>query len=142
MDEEVALESGAVLGTSVAEGEFQRFAESMDLDLDTKRMSAQELGEFEGLKRHVIRAMEQGRLVIDDKGQPVYTPKLGDTKPITFYEPDGAVLMSADKKKAGENVAKTYAAMGAMTKTSAQRFSDMKGRDLKVCQALYLLFLA
>jgi hypothetical protein len=142
MSEEEQVADGRVIATSVAEAEFERFAESMDLDLDVSRMDAKELDEFKGLKRVVVRAMEHGRLVIDDKGQPIYTPQLGDSKPITFHEPDGAVLLSGDKKKAGENVAKTYAQMAAMTKTSAERFANMKGRDLKVCQALYLLFLA
>jgi hypothetical protein len=142
MSEEEQLTAGRSIAPSVAESEFARFAESMDLDLDTARMDAKELDEFKGLKRVVVRAMELGRLVIDEKGQPVYSPQLGETKPITFYEPDGAVLMSADKKKAGESVAKLYTAMGAMTKTSAERFASMKARDLKVCQALYLLFLA
>ena len=133
--------SEQVIATEVAEAEFLRFVEEMDLDVDEKHMSAEELDAFRGQKRKLILAMEAGRLVIDEKGQPVYTPQLGDTKSITFYEPDGAVLMSMDKKKAGENVAKTYATMGAMTKTSAERFANMRGRDLKVCQALYLLFL-
>jgi hypothetical protein len=142
MSEEAALQGNQVCATSVAEDEFARFASEMDLDLSVERMDAKELDEFKSLKRVVIRALELGRLIIDESGQPVYTPQVGDKKPITFFEPDGAVLMSADKKKAGENVAKTYTAMGAMTKTSADRFANMKGRDLKVCQALYLLFLA
>lgn len=142
MSEEVALQGNQVVSESVAEDEFSRFAESMDLDIDEKRMNAEEAQAFKGLKRTVTRSIELGRLVVDDNGQPVYTPQLGDRKPITFYEPDGSALLSADKKKAGENVAKTYAAMAAMTRTSPERFANMKGRDLKVCQALYLLFLA
>jgi hypothetical protein len=142
MSEEEQLTDGHTIVPSVAESEFARFAEAMDLDLDVARMDANELDQFKGLKRAVIRAMEFGRLVIDEKGQPIYTPQLGDTKPITFYEPDGAVLLSSDKKKAGEGTAKMYAQMAAQTKTNADRFANMKGRDLKVCQALYLLFLA
>ena len=142
MSEENAAQAEQVIATSVAEDEFARFIESMDLDAEEAHMTTEERDAFRGLKRTVLRAMCTGRLVIDDKGQPVYTPQIGNTKPITFHEPDGASIMSMDKKKAGENVAKTYAAMGAMTKTDASRFAEMKGRDLKVCQALYLLFLA
>jgi hypothetical protein len=143
MSEEIAANARQVIATSVAEDEFARFVEAMDLDVNETQMTSEERDAFRGLKRTILRAMEACRLVIDDNGQPVYTPQVGNnTKPITFYEPDGAALMSMDKKKAGENVAKTYAAMGAMTKNDASRFAEMKGRDLKVCQALYLLFLA
>lgn len=142
MSEEIAAQAGQVVATSVAEDEFARFVEAMDLDVDTVHMEASELDGFKSCKRAVIRAMESGRLVIDDKGQPVYTPQVGDTKPITFHEPDGASILSMDKKKSGENVAKTHAAMAAMTKTSAEKFAKMAGRDLKVCNAIYLLFLA
>lgn len=142
MSEEIAARAGQVVATEVAEDEFAKFTEAMDLDVNETQMTTEERDAFRGLKRTILRAMESGRLTIDDSGQPVYRPQIGNTKPITFHEPDGASIMSMDKKKAGENVAKTYAAMGAMTKTDASRFAEMKGRDLKVCQALYLLFLA
>jgi hypothetical protein len=142
MSEEIALQGNQVVAASVAEDEFMRFVTAMDLDIDESRMSAEEAQAFKGLRRTFTRAVEQGRLVVDDDGQPIYTPQIGNKQPITFHEPNGAVLMSADKKKQGENVAKTYAAMGAMTKTNAERFANMSGRDLKVCQAIYLLFLA
>lgn len=129
------------IATEVAEAEFQRFAEAMDLDTNVERMDEEDKTAFNNQKRRVVRAIEDGNLVVDDKGQPVFTPQLGDTTPITFYEPTGASLMSMDKKKANENVAKVFGTLGDMTKTSAGRFAALKGRDVKVCQALYLLFL-
>lgn len=132
--------SELVVAASVAEDEFQRFADAMDLDVDVERMDKDDRDAFGRNKRRITRAIELGRLVIDDKGQPVYTPQNGAT--ITFYEPSGASLLSMDKKKDGENVAKTYATMADMTRTSAERFSSMPARDLKICQSLYLLFLA
>jgi len=130
------------IAPEVAEAEFARFAAAMDLDVDVERMDGDDKENFTKQKRRVTRAIEHGHLVVDDKGQPIFTPQLGDTSPITFFEPTGSALMSMDKRKEGENVAKTYATMGEMTKTSAARFSAMNGRDLKVCQALYLLFLS
>lgn len=129
------------VATEVAEAEFARFTEAMDLDTDIERMDGDDQAAFKNQKRRVVRAIEDGHLVVDDKGQPIFTPQLGDTSPITFFEPTGASLMSMDKKKANENVAKVFATLGDMTKTSAARFSAMKGRDVKLCQALYLLFL-
>ena len=130
------------VATDVAESEFERFTEAMDLDVDTSRMDKDEAESFRQLKRKVTRAIENGHLVVDDKGRPVYTPQIGDKSPITFYEPTGVSLLAVDKKKAGENVAKTYATMADMTQTDAKTFASMNARDLKVCQAIYLLFLA
>lgn len=129
------------VATEVAEAEFERFAEAMDLDTNVERMDDDDKAAFGNQKRRVVRAIEDGHLVVDDKGQPIFTPQLGDTTPITFYEPTGASLMSMDKRKANENFAKVFGTLADMTKTSAARFAALKGRDIKVCQALYLLFL-
>lgn len=131
------------IAEEVAESEFERFALAMDLDTNVDKMSVDVATGFTELRRVVTRAMQRGSVVIDEKGQPVFTPQYDkDVTPVTFYESSGAALMSMDRKKDGEHVAKKFTAMGAMTKTSALRFSSMDMRDLKVCQAFYLLFLA
>lgn len=130
-----------VVAKDVAEAEFQRFAEAMDLDLDQSRMTADDISSFAEQKHKIIRAMMRNHLVVNQAGEMVYTPQLGDNAPITFYEPTGASLMAMDKVKRGEDTAKTYAFMADMTQTSVQRFSKMKSRDFRVCQAIALLFL-
>lgn len=129
-----------VLDTETAEKEFGRFLEAMDLDVDPKGMDDEDKRTFEESKRRVVRALEQGQLVIDDKGQPVFTPSAGGN-PITFYEPTGAALMAADQKRSGHNMAKMFATMGDMTRTNAALFAKMVARDVKVCLAVALLFL-
>jgi hypothetical protein len=129
------------IAPEVAEDEFQRFAEGMDLDVDPTGLSDEDKSSLEDSKRRIIRAMLKGQLVINEKCEPVFTPKSGG-KPITFYEPDGAALMATDMKKKGHDMAKTYAAMAAMTKENPTRFSSMPGRDLKVCTAIFALFMA
>lgn len=131
------------IAEEVALAEFMKIAEAMDLDTDVEKMSEEAAGGFVELRRVLIRAIQRGSLVVDDKGQPVFTPQYDkNTEPLTFYAPDGAVFSSMDKKKQSEPVAKKYTAMGGMTKTSAARFNAMDARDLKICQALYLLFLS
>lgn len=131
------------IAEEVAESEFQRFLLAMDLDSDVEKMSEEVAGGFVALRRVVIRAMQRRSLVIDDNGQAVFTPQYDkDATPVTFYVSDGSVLSSMDKKKENEQVLKKFTAMGVMTKTNAVRFSTMDVRDLKICQALYLLFLA
>lgn len=136
--EKVALE--------VAETEFTRWAESMDLlaKLDTTDMNADDKESFKQQKRPILDAIRFGRLVVDDAGQFVFTPQVGDDKsPITFFEPDGSSIMAMDKAgKSGENVHKQFAVLAAMTHQFVQRFSKMKQRDLVVCSAIMAFFLA
>lgn len=126
----------------VAEEEFNRFVERMDLDVDPADMDEDDRKGFVQQKDRVIAAIQSGALVISDKGEPTYTPqRTNDAEPITFYEPTGASLMAMDRKKKTEDIGKLYAAMGDMTKTHANVFSRMKMADLKVCMAITTLFL-
>jgi hypothetical protein len=136
--------AGKVVATEVAEQEFARFLEAMDLveKCDSKNLDADDAKSFLDVKRIIVGAMETGHLVIDDKGQPVYTAKLDDAGPIVFYEPDGAALMAIDQAKRGEDMKKAMRILSAMTKENPSRFAKMKLRDLKVCQAIQNLFLA
>lgn len=134
MKEKVALE--------VAEQEFNRFVEAMDLDVDPADMDEDDKKGFEQQRDRVVSAIQFGSLVISDSGEPVFTPQRSkDIDQITFHEPTGASLMAMDRKKKTEDVGKLYAAMGDMTKTHAGVFSKMKMADLKVCMAITTLFL-
>ena len=130
------------VATEVAVAEFERFAESMDLDIAPKGMDAEDQKALDDLKRKIVGAIERGSLVVDDKGQPVFTPQVGDREPITFYEPVGSTLTSMDQRKKGQDIAKMFVTLAAQTKQPVKRFADMAGRDIKVCQALITLFLA
>ncbi len=127
----------------VAEAEFERFAEAMDLDVEPEGMDDEDLSTFKACKRLMMREMLRGNLVIkEDTGEAAYTPKVGDTNELTFHEPDGAALMSMDRTKKGHDQKKLNALMGEMTHTSTARFSSMKQRDLRICSAITVLFLA
>ncbi len=134
----------SVVAREVAESELERFLEAMDLKerTDPSRLDAEERKNLTETKEDLIRAIMCGRLVINDDGCAVYTPKLGNTKAITFGEPSGAELMQMDKVKSGHTIAKQNALLGAMSGEGPQRFAVMKQRDLRVCGALLVLFLA
>ena len=128
----------------VAEQEFERFAEEMDLDLDTSSMDAEDLKAFNKQKNRIIRAIERGHLVINENGEAVYTPNNNRSKqgdPITFHERTGASLMAMDGKKKGHDVAKTYAVMADMCKVHPNVFAGLAGTDVKVCEALFALLM-
>jgi hypothetical protein len=129
--------------TELAEQEFDRFLEAMDLayKCDPSKMDAEDNKALDKHKLVIVTAIERGNLVIDEKGQPIFTPSTGGD-PITFFEPEGASFMASDTVKSGKDVEKTNAVLGAMTQQPAKRFAQMKGRDYKVCQSIFILFLA
>ena len=130
------------IAQEVAEIEFKRFVDLMDLDLNPADMDEEDRKGFSAEKNRLIKAIMCGSLIINENGEPIYTPqRIKDSTPITFYEPTGASLMAMDRKKRTEDVGKLYATMGDMTKTSSGIFSKMKMADLKVCTAITTLFL-
>ena len=128
----------------MAEQEFNRFAETMDLDVSTDGMSADDKRDFTIQRDRIIKVIQSGALVVNDDGCPVYTPQRAgaDVKPIIFYEPTGASYLAMDRRKVGEDMAKLFSTMADITKTSSGLFSKMKNGDLKVCMAITTLFLA
>ncbi len=128
----------------VAEADWERFLEAMDLKDKTEnpRLDDDDKKGLLEVKQIVIDAIRKGSLAINDKGQPVFTPRVGNTERVTFYEPTGAELMAMDRVKVGHSVARQNALMGALTQTSPVRFAGMALRDYRVCQAIVTLFLA
>lgn len=124
-----------------AEQEFERFADTMDLNVDTSSMDEDDLKGFNQQKDLVVLAIAKGSLVISDSGEPVFTPARSSNKtPITFHEPTGSTLMAMDRRKKGEEIGKVYSAMADMTRVDAKVFAQMSISDVKVCTALFTLF--
>lgn len=133
-----------VLSRDVALLEFDRFAEQMDLDLDPASMDEDDLAGFTKQKNRILKALQNGSLIINDAGEAVYTPKNPRSnydKPITFHERTGASLMAMDGKKKGHDMAKTYAIMGDMCKVHPNTFAGLAGIDVKVCEAVFALLM-
>lgn len=132
------------IALEVAEAEFVRFAESMDLDLDVSKMDAEDLATFTKTKDRLLRAMQRGALIINDNGEAVYTPQRPGSKhkdAITFHERTGASLMAMDGKKKGHDVAKTYAILADMCQVHPSTFAGLAGQDIKVCEGLFALLM-
>lgn len=133
-----SIDKAGKMPIEVAEAEFARFIDAMDLDVEVDFMDSEEERDFTREKRIFLRAVQAGNLVVDDEGRPVYTPKLGNTEPLVFNEYDGAALMASDGAKKGKDISKSYRVMASITKQTPARFARMKGRDLKVCTAIML----
>jgi hypothetical protein len=132
----------AKITTEVAESEFDRFLEAMDIDVDPKGMDDEDKKSYQTARRRLVEAIEEGWLAVDEKGQPIVTPRVGDDAgPITFREPTGASYLAMDQKKKDHDQAKLVAVMADMTGQPPVRFSKMANRDLKLCQSIVALFL-
>jgi hypothetical protein len=133
-----------VLAPEAAEAEFARWVSAMGLvrKLDTSRLNDEDAKSLADQKRLLLDAIEDGHLVVNDNGEFVYTPCVGDRSPLTFFEPTGASLMATDQVKSAALVQKQFNMLGAVTGTSAKRFALMKQRDLNVCLSILALFLA
>lgn len=130
------------LDLETAEAEFNRFADIMDLDVDPDTMTDEDKDSLSEHRRRLVKTLQNGALVINDLGEPVFTPRRSDNKePVNFYEPTGESLMSMDRKKKNADISKTFAILGSMTKTNPKRFSSMKYGDLKVCSSILGLFM-
>lgn len=128
----------------VAEAEFERFADEMDIDIDTADMDAEDLTAFNKMCKKVIVAIGRGSLVINETGEAIYTPQNERSKhkeAITFHERTGASLMAMDGKKKGHDVKKMYAVLGDMCKQHSSVFAGLVGTDVKVCESLFALLM-
>lgn len=129
------------VATKLAEEEFGKFIEAMELDVDPDGMDDEDKASFVSAKRVILKCIESNHLVVNEDGEPVYTPRKGDKSPITFHEPTGASYMAMDQKKKNHDMTKLYSVLADMTEEPIQRFAKMKARDTKVCQAIIGLFL-
>jgi len=136
------VENNFKVDSETAENEFNRFVDMMDLDLDATFMDEEDRKGLELQKRRIVRSIQSGALVINDEGEPVFTPqRSNEIEALTFHEPTGSAFMAMDKRKKNEDVSKMYAVMAEMSKVHSNVFSKLKGSDLKVCQAVVTLFL-
>ena len=137
------MNTETVVGLDVAEAEFDRFAEAMDLRVDEAAMDEETKADFKQHKDRFIQAVCAGQLAVNDDGEPVYKLKIpvGDTSALTFHEPEGAhyMAMSDGKKKRGD-MAQMYALLAAQCGVHINVFSKMKNRDLKMCTSMAALF--
>jgi hypothetical protein len=128
-----------VVAADVAAEEFNRWAEALDLDIAPEGMNEDDRRGFNEQKRLVIRAIEAGRLTINTEGLAVFKPRDKHEGAITFFEPNGAVVIKGRAQSDAERVA---GMVHKMTGEPMSRFEDMPVRDYKVCTAIVTLLLA
>jgi hypothetical protein len=132
------------ISSDMAEAEFDRFTEAMDLDIATDDMDQDDLTAFKKVKRRLLRAIGNGSLIINEDGEAEFMPQKDDSrydKALRFRQRTGGALMSMDSKKKGQDVAKTYAVMAQMCGVEQKVFARLLGEDGKVCEAIFTLLM-
>lgn len=126
-----------------AEHEFERFTEAMRLNRRLQRQrDADTQTVLDNAKENVICCIQNGWVEITQEGKLVFRPESSPDSPITFSQPKGKTLMTADMKKERENIAKLFLQLSHMTGETTGRFQDMPTYDLDVVQDIWLLFFA
>lgn len=126
----------------VAELEFDRFVDLMGIDLDPSTMDDEDKKGLVLQKSRIIKAIQRGSLVVNEKGEPVYTPqRKSGADSITFHCPTGAALMEMDKKQLNHDITKSITVLASISKTNQAVFSNMELPDLNVCTAILTVFL-
>lgn len=129
----------------VAEQELERYLEAMDLSarISLERCTdAEDRKSLEDLRWTLVQAIKEGHLVIREDGTAELHPKVGNTTPIHFPEPDGKAILAMDQAKKGHDGEKLAKLLGKWTGLNPAVFEAMKMRDFRVCSALVMLFLA
>ena len=131
------------LSVEAANAEFERFAETMDLDLDLQDMDEDEKSNFEKHKRVFCKALSTGHCVMGETAEPTVELKkpIGETKSLTFHEPTGESFLALDRGKKGQDMSKMFHMMSVLCGVDPSVFSKLAQRDLKVCQSIALIFL-
>lgn len=124
----------------VAEAEFDRMCSLRRVNIDPEDMTAEEYQSLLDVKRKVVRVIERGELVVNENGDPIFTPPVPGAKSLTFYRPTGATFMAMDGDDG--NQARLIRMITDMTRTAKGEIAKLEAPDYVVCSTLANLFLA
>lgn len=135
------------ISKEVANTDFENWADALGIDYDTSSMTDEDKSGFEKLKAPIIKAITDGRCVID--GNKIeYTIKtcakseglIG--KVVTIDPPSGGIYTGMDGFKETQIIHRLNGAMSAMTALDIGVFNKLDIRDYSFFRAVLQLFLA
>jgi len=139
-DDIVELADNEIMTLEMAQQEFDRWADEMDLEFETDIMGEETLDDFNFNRRKICRSLQRGDLIINAEGYAEYTPRIVTIdKPLVWKQLSGKTIAVVDGKKKNESVKKTFHAMAKLTGVHHSVFENMTGIDRKVCDVLFIL---
>lgn len=121
----------------VAAAEFERWAQTFEIDTDTDDMDKDSVGDFNAFKSKFLKRVQSGALKIDDEGVIEFTPR-GSSGAVRFPEPTGALLSARQDKD--NDVQALRRVLAQWTGTPAVRFAEMPLADFNFCAGLFSFF--
>ena len=145
MEETKAIGQKGKIAKEVAENEFNDWCEANMIDTDASDMNEDDEKAFYGLKKTIVNAVRDGRIVFDGRDIKYTiskcTPELAGQE-VTIPPAKGAVYLALDGFKKGQDIKRLHAALSQMTGLADGVFRKMDAADFKVFQAVFSLFLA
>lgn len=128
----------------VAEAEFERMCTARRVCTDVDQLDADDITGLDDIRKKVVRAIVAGDLVVEENGDPVYTPPVAGAKSLHFHKPTSATYMAMDGKSddAQGSHMRMVRAVTEMTRSNKGEISKLEAPDYQVCQSIAQLFLA
>ena len=140
-------ETKTKISKETANRDFENWADALGIEYDTDGMNAEEKADFERIKAPIIKAIVDGRCVVDGNSLE-YTIKTCAAaeglagRNVKIGAPSGAIYSGMDGYKETQNVHRLNGAMSAMTGLDVGIFPKLDLRDYSFFKAVVQLFLS
>ena len=139
-------ETKTKISKETANRDFESWADALGIEYDMDGMNTEEKADFERLKSPIIKAIVDGRCVVDGNSLE-YTIKTCAAeglvgRNVKIGAPSGAIYSGMDGYKETQNVHRLNGAMSAMTGLDVGIFPKLDLRDYSFFKAVVQLFLS
>lgn len=141
------IETKAKISKETANRDFESWADALGIEYDMDGMNSEEKADFERIKAPIIKAIVDGRCVVDGNSLE-YTIKTCVAaeglagRNVKIGAPSGAIYSGMDGYKETQNVHRLNGAMSAMTGLDVGIFPKLDLRDYSFFKAVVQLFLS
>lgn len=141
------IETKAKISKETANRDFESWADALGIEYDMDGMNSEEKADFERIKAPIIKAIVDGRCVVDGNSLE-YTIKTCVAaeglagRNVKIGAPTGAIYSGMDGYKETQNVHRLNGAMSAMTGLDVGIFPKLDLRDYSFFKAVVQLFLS
>ena len=140
-------ETKTKISKETANRDFESWADALGIEYDMDGMNTEEKSDFERLKSPIIKAIVDGRCVVDGNSLE-YTIKTCAAaeglagRNVKIGAPSGAIYSGMDGYKETQNVRRLNGAMSGMTGLDVGIFPKLDLRDYSFFKAVVQLFLS
>jgi hypothetical protein len=120
----------------VANSDFERWADTFEIDTDTSDLADAEQKAFEAFRLKFVKRVQRGSLAVEDGG--VLAFYLDKDNMLRLDEPTGAILSA--RLKNDDDVQAARRMLGQWAGVPPKVFADMTLRDFNFCSELLGFF--